>query len=131
MKSQLQTHAVQVSGTCGPAAQLSFVSQHITGMYSIRQISTRFPAGCGGLVQVYLMLCQDPSALTTGLPPGTSLLSMLSPNDYLVGDDVTLALDIDLPVMVKGTWLKAHIVNGDAFPHTISVLFTIEEIMEP
>jgi len=32
---------------------------------------------------------------------------------------------------VKGTWLKAHIVNGDAFPHTISVLFTIEEIMEP
>jgi len=131
METQLQTHALQVSGSCGPGAQLSLVSKHITGMYRILQISVRFPAGCLRLVRVYLMLCQDPSALTTALPPGTSLLSMLSPNDFLVGDDVTLPLDINLPVMVKGTWLKAHVVNADAFPHTISVLWSLKEIMEP
>lgn len=131
METEVQTHALQVSGTIGPAAQLSLVSKHITGMYRILEISARFPAGCAGLVQVYLMLCQDPSSLTTALPPGTSILSMLSPNDYLVGDDLTLRLDINQPVMVKGTWLKAHVVNADAFPHTISVLFSLEEIMEP
>ncbi|GAH28694.1 unnamed protein product, partial [marine sediment metagenome] len=86
----LRTHALQVSGSCGPAAQLSLVSKHITGLYRILEISARFPAGCAGEVRVYLMMCQDPSSLTTGLPPGMSILSMLSPNDYLVGDDVTI-----------------------------------------
>jgi len=131
MEQTLQTHALQVSGTCGPAAQLSLVSKHITGMYRILEIAVRFPAGCAGEVRVYLMISQDPSSLTTALPPGMSILSMLSPNDFLVGDDVTLRMDINQPVMVKGTWLKAHVVNADAFPHTISVLWSLEEIMEP
>lgn len=100
-------------------------------MYRILDISARFPTGCAGLVHLYLMLCQDPSSPTTGLPPGTSILSMLSPHDYLLGENVTLTLKIDLPVRVKGTWLKAHVVNTDANAHSVSVLFTLEEIMEP
>lgn len=131
MNNQVKTHALQVSGTCGPAAQLSFVSKHITSFYRLRQISVRFPSGCAQLVRVYLMMCLDPSALTTGLPPGTSILSMLSPNDYLLGDDCTLTMLINQPVMIKGTWLKAHVVNADAFAHTVSALFTLEEILEP
>jgi len=131
MESQLQTHALQASGICGPGAQLSLVSKHITSLYRVRRISTRFPAGCDGLVRVYLLVTQDPSSLTTAIPPGMSILSMLSPNDFLVGNDTTLTLDLDLPVTVKSTWLKAHVVNGDAFPHNISALFTLEEILEP
>ena len=131
MDEAVHTHALQVSGPCGPGAQLSLVSKHITSLYRILEISVHFPSGTDNLVQVYLLLCQDPSSLTTGLPPGTSILSMLSPNDFLVGDDITLTLPIDLPVTVKGTWLKAHVVNNDAFAHNISAFFTLQEILEP
>jgi len=130
LPNHVKTHALQVSGTCGPGAQLSFVSNHITSFYRLLKISVRFPLGCSQLVRVYLLMCLDPSALTTGLPPGTSLLSMLSPNDYLIGDDATLTLDLNQPVMIKGTWLKAHVVNADAFAHTVSAIFTLEEILE-
>ena len=131
MNEEVLTHALQVSGPCGPTAQLSLVSKHITSLFRILQVSVNFPSGTDNLVRVYLLLCQDPSSLTTGLPPGMSILSMLSPNDFLIGDDITLTLPINLPVTVKGTWLKAHVVNNDAFAHNISAIFTIEEILEP
>lgn len=130
MPLELRTHALQVSGTCAPGAQLSLVSKHITFMYRIDKIFVRFPAGCDGLVRLYLLMCLDPSSPTTGLPPGTSLLSTLSPNDYLLGDDHSVTIDINLPVRIKGTWLKAHIVNSDGFPHSPSAIFTIQEILE-
>ena len=126
-----RTHALQIAGTCGPEAQTTFRSRHITCTYRIDTVSVYFPAGCRSLLQIYLILAQDPQWFTDRVPPGTSLLSMLSPVDYLVGDDRTLSLDINLPVAVKGTWLKAHVVNADAYPHTFSVLFTIQETQEP
>jgi len=131
MESQIQTHSLQATGTCGPGAQTSFVSKHITSAYRVRRVSVHFPLGCAGFVRVYLLVTQDPSSLTTGLPPGMSILSMLSPLDFLIGDDVTLTLHLDLPVTVKSTWLKAHIVNADVFPHHPSAVFTLEEILEP
>ena len=124
-------HALQITGICGPGAQQTFISRHLTLTYRIDTVSVYFPAGCRSLVQVYLLLCPDGETFTDRVPPGTSLLSMLSPQDYLLGDDRTLTLDINFPVTVKGTWLKAHIVNEDAYPHTFSVLFTIQETEEP
>jgi len=34
-------------------------------------------------------------------------------------------------VLSRGTWLKAHIINTDAFAHTISVLMAIKELEAP
>jgi len=126
-----RTHAIQVSGTCPALSQLALVSQYIAAMYRIVTITVHFPAGCAGLVRVYLFVALDPSTATAAPPPGTSILSMLSRNDFLVGDGVTFTLDINLPVGVKGTWLKAYVVNADAFPHRPIALFTIQEMLEP
>lgn len=126
-----RTHALHLYGSCGPGAQLSLVSKRITFLYEILDISVSFPEGAGHLVDVRLLVSFDPQSFTDRIPPGTSILSMLSPNDYLAGDDILLSLPINLPVLIKGTWLKAHIVNNDAFPHTISALLTLKEMEEP
>ena len=130
LPGDLRSHPVQLVGSCGPAAQLSLVSKHITLPFYLNTITVHFPAGCGGLVRVYLFLSYDPSSPTNGLPPGTSLLSFLSPNDYLVGDDVVITIHPCLPVRERSTWIKAHVVNSDAFPHTISSQLFITELPE-
>lgn len=124
-------HALQIAGVCGPEAQQTFISKHLTLTYRIDSVTVYFPAGCRSLLKVYLLVCPDAATFTDRLPPGTSLLTMFGPDDYLVGDDRTVTLDINLPLTVKGTWLKAHVVNEDAYPHTFSVLFTIQETQEP
>lgn len=131
MDETLRIHAVQVTGPCGPGAQTSLVSNHIPAMYRIMTVSVNFPTGCAGLVRAYLFVSIDPTIFAVTPPSGTSILSMLSRDDFLVGDGVTITLDILLPVPVKGTWLKAHIVNADAFPHNVSAIFTIQEMLEP
>lgn len=127
---QLMSHPLQLVGSCAPLSQVSLVSQHITFAYRILKISVTFALSTDFLVQVYPFLCADPSSPTTALPPGTPLLSWLSPNPYLLGEDCVVSLTLDLQVPRRGTWLKAHIVNDDAFPHTISVLMTLQELEE-
>jgi len=125
-----RAHAIQLIGPCGPLAQLSLVSKHITLPYVLNTFSVHFPAGCAGLVRVYLLVCHDSTSPTDGLPPGQSLLSFISPNPYLAGDAVTIELHPSFPVNERGTWIKAHVVNADAFLHTISVQIYITELPE-
>jgi len=124
-------HPLQLVGPCGPLTQLSLVSQHITFAYTIQNITVHFPPGAANLVQVYPFLSLDPSSPTSDLPAGTPLLSWLSPNPYLLGDDCVIPMQINLKVPTRGTWLKAHVVNADAFPHTISLVFAIKELEAP
>lgn len=128
--SALLSHAVQLTGPVGPTAQLSLVSKHITFPFVLNTMSVHFPAGCGNLVQVYLFISHDASSPTTRLPPGTSLLSFTSPNDYLLGDDSIVTIHPRLPIPERGVWLKAHVVNADAFPHTVSVQIYITQLPE-
>lgn len=128
---KLMTHPLQLVGPVGPLAQLSLVSQHLTFAYTIENINVHFPLGAGNLVRVYLFLSLDPSSPTTGLPAGTPLLTWLSPNPYLLGDDCVITLPMSYNVLPRGTWLKAHIVNTDAFAHTISALLSIKELEAP
>lgn len=128
--SGVRSHPIQLVGSCGPGAQLSLVSKHITLPFYLNTMSVHFPTGCGNQVRVYLFLSYDPSSPTTELPPGTSILSFLSPNDYLLGDNCTLTIHPRLPVFERSTWIKAHLVNADPFPHTISVQIYITELPE-
>lgn len=124
-------HPLQLVGPVGPGAQLSLVSQHITFAYTIEQITVRFPLGAGNLVRVHLFLSFDPSSPTTELPAGTPLLSWLSPKPYLLGDNCVIPLPMSYNVLMRGTWLKAHLVNTDAFAHTISAMWSIKELEAP
>jgi len=124
---RLRVLPMQLVGTVGPAAQLCLVSQHITFRYRFRSAHIRFPLGASNLVRVYPFLSLDDSAPTTERPAGTPLFAWLSANPYLVGDNCEVEFPIDLPVTVRGTWIKAHIVNTDVFAHTITALFTIQE----
>lgn len=127
----LQTLPMQLIGSCPPLSQLSLVSQHITFTYIITSLSVHFPAGCANLVSAYPFLSFDPESPTTRLPAGMPLLSFMSPNYYLLGDDITLSFDFNLVVAVRSTWLKLHVVNPDAFPHTLSAIFTVQELEAP
>jgi len=126
----VRSHAIQLIGPCGPLAQRSLISKHISLPYILNTMTVHFPAGCAGLVRVYLLISEDSSTPTDALPPGTSVLSFLSPNDYLEGDDVTIELHPAIPVPQRGTWIKAHVVNADANVHTISVQIYITELAE-
>jgi len=128
---RLRVLPMQLVGTVGPAAQLCLVSQHITFAYRFRSAHIRFPLGASNLVRVYPFLSFDASAPTTALPAGTPLFAWLSANPYLVGDNCEVEFPIDLPVSVRGTWIKAHIINTDVFAHTITALFTIKEEEAP
>jgi len=129
-RSEARSHAIQLTGPCGPLTQRSLISKHITLAYTLNTLTVNFPAGCAGLVNVYLLVCEDASTPTDHLPPGTSLLSFLSPNDYLQGDALTIELHPAIPVRQRGTWIKAHVVNTDANVHTISVQAYITELLE-
>jgi len=129
--ARLRVLPMQLVGTVGPGAQLCLVSQHLTFAYRFRSGRIRFPLGASNLVQVYPFLSLDDSSPTTELPAGTPLFAWLSTNPYLVGDDCEVEFPIDLPVTVRGTWIKAHIVNNDVFAHTITALFTIQEEEAP
>ena len=131
LPGHLRSHPVQLVGTCNALSQRSLVSKHITLPFYLNTISVRFPAGCDNQVRVYLFLSYDESSPTTELPPGTSILSFLSPNDYLLGDDVVVTIHPRLPVPERSTWIKAHIVNDDSFPHTISAQLYITELHTP
>lgn len=130
-REELRILPMQLVGTVGPAAQLCLVSQHITFAYRIRSARIRFPLGASNLVEVYPFLSFDLSAPVAALPAGTPLFAWLSANPYLVGDNCEVEFPINLPVSVRGTWLKAHIINRDVFAHTITTLFTIEESEAP
>lgn len=127
----LLTHPIQLIGICPPLSQLSLVSQHITLAYTIKSLSVYFPAGCANIVQAYPFLSYDPESPTTRLPAGTPLLSFLSPNPYLLGDNITIDMEFNLTIHVRGTWLKIHVVNPDTFPHTLMALYTILELEAP
>jgi len=128
---RLRVLPMQLVGTVGPAAQVCLVSQHITFAFRFRSAHIRFPLGANNLVRVYPFLSFDASAPTTALPAGTPLFAWLSANPYLVGDNCEVEFPIDLPVTVRGTWIKAHLVNADVFAHTITALFTIQEQEAP
>lgn len=119
---------MQLSGRVLPLSETTLVSQHLTFAYSIEEISIHFPEGCAHLVRIHPMICRDDSVSTSGLPPGTPVLAFLSPITYLTGDGITLTFRPNYIVATRGTWLKAHLENLDAFPHAPSILFTLRQI---
>ena len=130
-RSELMLHPMQLVGTCPPLAQLCLVSQHITFAFRIKYCTVNFGPSTDYLLAVHLFLSLDPSTPTTFLPSGTPLLSWLGPNPYLLGDDCVVNFPLSIIVPTRGTWLKAHLVNADAFPHTITALLSLEELEAP
>jgi len=122
---------MQLVGTVGPAARLTLVSQHITFMFRLRSCTIHFPLGASHLVFCRPFISYDMSAPTTELPQGTPVLAWLSANPYIVGDNSEVSFPIDMPVLVRGTWIKLALDNWDAFAHTISAMFTLEELESP
>lgn len=122
---------LQLSDVCAPLAELTIVSQHITFAYRIRSISLHFGPNTDFLVRVAPLVAFDPSVSLDGLPSGTPLLAWLSTDPYLLGNDYVIDIGVDMLVKRRSSWLKAHIINDDAFPHTISVSWEIEELEAP
>lgn len=124
------TLPLQLSGTVNPAAQITLVSRRLSFPYIIDSLSVSFPIGADHLVRVTPLLSLDPSVSTAGPPPGNFLLSYCSPDVYILGDDASFFFPMNLHVPQRGTYLKCHLNNLDAFVHRITLVFALKEIME-
>jgi len=124
------TLPLQLSGTVNAGAELTLASQRLSFAYVIDTLRVTFPSGSDHLVRVTPMLCFDDSRSTSGHPPGNFLLSFCSPDVYLLGDDTTIELPMNLIVGSRGTWLKCHLENADAFVHRISAVFALRELLQ-
>ena len=111
-----------------PSAEVTLISNHLTMPYMIDELLIYFPLGCDLLVQVHLFVARDDSISTAGVPPGRALVSPYSPTAYVLGNDITLSLYPDIYVTARGTWLKAHLVNNDDYPHHIAVFASLREL---
>ena len=126
---RLATHPVQLAGTVMPGAELTLISNRLTMAYMIDELLVYFPLGCDLLVRVHLLVAGDSSVSTAGVPPGNPLVSTFSPTAYVVGNDIALSLYPDFYVTARSTWLKAHLVNTDDYPHHIAVFAALRELM--
>lgn len=124
------TLPLQLSGIVNPAAQTTLVSQRLTFAYIIDSLTVSFPIGCDHLVQVTPLLSLDPSVSIVAVPPGNYLLSYCSPTVYILGDDATFQFPMNLQVDQRGTYLKCHLKNLDAFIHRVTIVFALRELME-
>lgn len=121
-------HAVQLTGLCPALTETTLVSNHITLSYFLVHFSIYFPAGCDNTVRCWPIIARDYSVSAAGRPPGTSIITPLSPLEYLVGDDIVIAFPLNLIVQERGTWLKLHVNNLDAADHRPLAIITIAEI---
>lgn len=119
-----------LSGTVNPGAHRTLVSELLTFSYVIDRITVVFPIGSDHLVQVTPILSLDPSVSLTGPPIGNRLFSYCSVATFIVGDSATFDFPMSLHVPQRGTWLKAHLYNGDAFMHRIAAIFSVRELLE-
>lgn len=121
-------HAVQLTGLCPALTETTLVSNHITLSYHLRHFSIYFPAGCDNTVLCWPIIARDFSTSASGRPPGTSIITPLSPLEYIVGDDVIIAFPLNLIIQERGTWLKLHVDNQDGNDHRPLAIITIEEL---
>ena len=119
-----------LSGVVNPGAQTTLVSERLTFPYVIDHIRVVFPMGTDYLVEVTPILSLDPSVSLTGPPIGNRLFSYCSVSTFIVGDSATYEFSMSLHVPQRGTWLKAHLYNGDAFIHRIAAIFSLRELLE-
>lgn len=122
--------AIQLTDTIPALSELTVASNRITSAFEILQFAIHFPSGCDNQVRAYPLLCFDKYISTSGVPPGTSLLSPGSPREYLLGDAVTLTVITGRIVIERGAVLKCHFNNLDAFSHNPVIIFTIREWFE-
>jgi len=124
------TLPLQLTGIVNPAAHRTLVSHRLSFPYIIDKLLISFPLGTDHLVEATPLLALDPSASTAAVPVGNLLLSYCSPETHVLGDDASFLFDMNLHVPQRGTWLKLHLYNGDAFLHRITAIFSLTELME-
>jgi hypothetical protein len=124
---EAQRSAIQLYGSVLPLAEKTLSSDRITYAYILLSLTIRFPAGCDNMVLAYPLIALDPYISTSGVPPGTNLLSQSTPYPYIVGDNLTLQIPTGRIVVQRGTYLKVHIKNTDSFTHTLTTVFTLQE----
>lgn len=119
-----------LTGIVNPGAHRTLVSERLTFPYVIDSITISFPIGADHLVEVTPILSLDPSVSIVAPPVGNFLLGFCSVTPSIVGDAATFHFPMSLHVPPRGTWLKAHLYNGDAFIHRVTVIFSVRELLE-
>lgn len=125
MGNALTAHVLTLTLTCPPLSERVACSKHITFPYVIDTITVHFPPGCEHFVLARIFLSPDSETPTTGIPTGTNLQTFLSQTPWISGDDEAILLGMAISVRDKGSFLKLHLENDDAFAHTITATITL------
>lgn len=121
-------HSLVFSGTVASNAQNSFAGSNKIPWRSVaRRVVFQFSPGMMGLVFAGFFADTTNSVSTTGIPPGTSLLSQYG-NARTINGVEQLELVLSEPI-VAGSYLKLYVNNtGDATDATMTAIIELEEV---
>ncbi len=114
------------AGTVPAGGELTLVSQHLKFPYTIKSLHSSFALGNDRTTQIRFFRSPDDSTPATGQPSGTDLLLQHGQVPYLVGDDEQKTFPHEFPVLERGSFLKVHAINSDAFPHFVDSQIIID-----
>ncbi|KKN06079.1 hypothetical protein LCGC14_1080880 [marine sediment metagenome] len=126
MNERPKKQTISFFGTVGAGANLTLVSQLITGRFKTSVIRASFAPGVERLMTLKYFISFDPSAPTTEQPKGINILQQTGQVPFITGDDEFKSLEHEVLQNERNAFLKVFAENADSFEHTIDTQITIE-----
>jgi len=124
-----RTYTVALSGVvgAGPGTGQTIVAGPFNFRYRVKGAEVVFRDDADNLLWIYLLIARDNTTSPGGPPADTNLLSPVVPTNYLLGEGLIKRINLDYVAESDQKYIKAHALNGCAYPQTINVTVEIEE----
>jgi len=111
----------------GPAVGLTVVAGPITFPFRVVGAEIVFRNDTANLLQIYLLIANNQNTSTGTPPPDRNLFSPNTPTAYFLGESLIKRVVCDSTSAEDEIYIKAHAVNGCAYPQMVNVTVEIEE----
>lgn len=108
-------------GTVLAASEKTLSSGLLSFGYRTEEVQIGFPVGSDRLVQVKVFIGSDGTEPASGEPGGVNVFELAAHVAYIVGDDVTLRIPVEMEMRERNSFIKVYANNTDVFNHTIDV----------
>jgi len=112
--------------TVAASATAVLISKRINVPFKVKAVRVSFPLNMNRTVQFSFFVSDDNDTINTARPTGANIFAQLGQVEYLVGDDETKELPVELEVEQAGKYIKLMVVNADTFEHTIDAQMIVE-----
>ena len=122
-------YTISLVGTvgAGPNVGLTLLGGPITFRYRVIGAEVVFRDDTANLLQVYLFTARNATTSGGPPPPDTNLLAPFAASAFLIGEGLIKHVPLNYLADEGELYIKAHGLNGCAYPQTINVTIEIEE----